>query len=145
VQTCSVCVRKRRRLEKTFVAPKSTKWVFKKLSHKQKHTHTHTHTPISDVYTNLYTTVYIKSMYLCVHICMYVCIIMLGSFEQVLSKEPLVSVFFFFFFLKGTSRVVQLTRKNHIRGLWFKIDSAVLKQGPITSSIHTNKQKNYFV
>jgi len=110
-----------------------------------KNTHTHTHTPISDVYTNLYTTVYIKSMYLCVHICMYVCIIMLGSFEQVLSKEPLVSVFFFFFFLKGTSHVVQLTRKNHIRGLWFKIDSAVLKQGPITSSIHTNKQKNYFV
>ncbi len=85
---------------------------------------------------------------MCLHmyVCMYVCMYNNGwKFEQVLSKEPLVSVFFFFFFLKGTSRVVQLTRKNHIRGLWFKIDSAVLRQGPITSSIHTNKQKNYFV
>jgi hypothetical protein len=67
------------------------------------------------------------------------------KFEQVLSKEPFGLSFFLFLFFKGTSRVVQLTRKNHIRGLWFKIDSAVLRQGPIPSSIHTNKQKNIFV
>ncbi len=52
---------------------------------------------------------------------MYVCMYNnVWKFEQVLSKEPLVSVFSFSFsfsfFKKGASLVVQLTRKNHIGG-----------------------------
>jgi hypothetical protein len=61
-------------------------------------------------------------MCLCMYVCMYV--IMLGSLNKCCQRN-LWSQFFLFLFFKGTSHVVQLTRKNHIRGLWFKIDSAV--------------------
>jgi hypothetical protein len=100
VQTCSVCVRKRRRLEKTFVAPKSTKWVFKNYP-TNKNTHTHTHQFLT--YMPIYILLYILRVciYVSMYVCMYVCVYNNAwKFEQVLSKETLVSVFFFFFFLK---------------------------------------------
>jgi hypothetical protein len=85
---------------------------YSKKSPTNKNTHTHqfvTYIPI------LHTTVYIKGMYLCVYICMYVCIIMLGSLNKCCQRN-LWSQFFLLPFFKGTSLVVQLRRKNHIRG-----------------------------
>lgn len=121
VQTCSVCVRKRRRLEKTFVAPKSAKLgIQKKISHKQKHAYTHQFATYIPIYILLK-----EYVSMCVH--MYVCMYNNAwKFEQVLSKEPSVSVFSFSFFLKVPPMLFSLReRKNHIRGLWFKMDSAV--------------------
>ncbi len=79
-------------------------------------TKTHTHTNLW-LYTNLYTTVHIKSMYLCVYICMYECMYVCmynnaWKFEQVLSKETLVSVFVFFFFLKVPSMLFSLRERT---------------------------------
>jgi len=96
LQTCSVYVRKRRRLEKTFVAPKSTKWVFKKLSHKRKHTHTHQFLAYIPIYILLY--ILRVCIYVSTYVCMYVCIIMLGSLNKCCQRNLWSQFFSFSFF-----------------------------------------------
>jgi hypothetical protein len=55
---------------------------------------------------------------MCLHmyVCMYVCIMLFGSLNKCCQRNLWSQFFLFLVFLKGTSHVVQLARKNHIRG-----------------------------
>jgi len=65
-------------------------------------------------------------MYVCLYVCMYVCMYnVVWKFEQVLSKEPLVSVFSFSCFFKGYLPCCSACQKEPHQRSWFKIDSAV--------------------